>query len=302
MTIANRNAAPPAAATAPQNGFSLISNDKLLQLYSTMLKCRMIEERIRIHFERIGSGGPYTAARQEAAAAGIGLDLLPGDTLAPSYRGFINCFVKGLPLAALFDRILSRPSLSPARTRAPYAALKLIPPSLSPAVQLQRAVSAATANKVSKNKKLAVAFCGNSHGSSNHLHQAMRRAGAKCLPIIFVCFSGHDAEDNASQAQDYGFPGVTVDSNDAVALYRVATEAIAHARRGSGPTLIECKPWSLSSPELGPRQTAGDPILNMENYLACKGLFTRKLKSAVRSNFQRELDEAARSPLRSVSS
>jgi pyruvate dehydrogenase E1 component alpha subunit len=121
----------------------------------------------------------------------------------------------------------------------------------------------------------------------------MRNAGAKSLPILFVCHCGHDAEDISLQAKNYGFPAVTVDANDAVALYRVATEAIAHARRGSGPTFIECKPWSLSGPGSSPRATAGNPILNMEKYLSRKGLFNKKLKSEVTANFARELDAAA---------
>ena len=121
----------------------------------------------------------------------------------------------------------------------------------------------------------------------------MRIAGKRNLPILLVCHNDTDV-DICQQAEDCGFPGVTVDGDDAVAVYRVATEAIAHARRGSGPTLIECKPWPLAAPSIGRRSKPIDPILNMETYLVRKGLFDKKFKSAVVAAFRRELDDATR--------
>jgi TPP-dependent pyruvate/acetoin dehydrogenase alpha subunit len=167
MTIANSKVVPPAAATPPHNGFSLISNDKLLQIYSTMLKCRMIQARIRILAQQNGDLASG-AAGQEAAIAGVVLDLLPGDTLAPSPGGFIPCFVKGLSLNRIFSAL--SPRSGSARPR--YAPLNLIPPSLSLAAQLDRAIAAAAENKKSRDKKIAVAFCGNSSASPDVLHEA----------------------------------------------------------------------------------------------------------------------------------
>jgi pyruvate dehydrogenase E1 component alpha subunit len=251
----------------------------------------MLEERIRVLAKQNGLTKPFAAKSQEAAAAGVGIDLLPGDTLAPSPRGFIPCFVKGLPVSRIFSAL----SAGPAHARSPYATLKLIPPSLSLRVQLDRAIAAARSNKASKNKKIVVAFCGSSSASPDLLHQAMSRAGKLLLPILLVCHNDSGSDDICIEAQNYGFPGVIVDGDDAVAAYRVATEAIAHARRGSGPTLIDCKPWPLSGSKSGKRQTARNPILNMERYLVRKGLFDKKFKSKVTANFRRELDLAMRS-------
>jgi TPP-dependent pyruvate/acetoin dehydrogenase alpha subunit len=226
-------------------------------------------------------------ASLEAPGAGIGLDLLPGDTLAPSPHGFIPSFVKGLTLGNIFS------FLSPGTASRPrYAHLNLIPPSLSLAKQLDRAIDAAAANKKSRNKKIAVAFCGSTSDSPDLLHQAMRQAGKRKLPMLLVCHTSPHAENFSAQAHDYGFPGVTVDGHDAVAVYRVATEALAHARRGSGPTLIECKPWSPSNRKPVGRAAAGNPIIKMEEYLTRKGLFDKKFKSAVMASFRRELDAA----------
>jgi len=287
MTIANSKVVPPAAATPPHNGFSLISNDKLLQVYSTMLKCRMIQARIRILAQQNGDLASG-AAGQEAAIAGVVLDLLPGDTLAPSPGGFIPCFVKGLSLNRIFSAL--SPRSGSARPR--YAPLNLIPPSLSLAAQLDRAIAAAAENKKSRDKKIAVAFCGNSSASPDVLHEAMHQAGKRNLPILLICQSGSQAEEVSPQAQAFGFPGVIVDGDDAIAVYRVATEAIAHARRGSGPTLIECRPWVLSGQKSSGSLQTSNPILKMEQYLTRKGLFDKKFKSRVTAAFRRELDDA----------
>jgi pyruvate dehydrogenase E1 component alpha subunit len=288
MTIASKRSATTAGSAPPQNGFSLVSDEKLLALYSTVLKCRMLGRRIRILSKQGRLTRAPEALGQEAAAAGVGLDLHPGDTLAPSPHGFIPCFVKGLPV----DRIFSVLSSASRRARSPYAPLKLIPPSLSLAAQLDRAIGAAITNKAGGNRKIAVAFCGNSSASPGLLREAMRRAGQLSLPILLVCHSNPGGEEICLQAQECGFPGVTVDGDDAVAVYRVATEAIAHARRGSGPTLIECRPWPLSGRKPGQRRTAANPALNLERYLIRKALFDRKFKSATATSFRRELDAA----------
>ncbi len=289
MTSATTQVVSPAGAP-PQNGFSLISNDTLLHIYGTMLKCRLLQQRIGIIVSEDGRIAPFAAASQEAAAAGVGLCLLSRDTLAPSPRGFIPAFVKGLPLDAIFDRILSALAPTSAGPRPPYARLKLISPTLGLASQLDRAIKAATANKAAKNKQIAVAFCGNS--SAALLRDAMRQAGKRKLPILFICHSAADDEAIWRQAQDCAIPGVIVDADDAVALYRVATEAIAHARRGSGPTLIDCKPWPHPATKSGKRRSANNAIRNMEAYLTRKGLFDKKFKSRVSASFRRELDTA----------
>jgi TPP-dependent pyruvate/acetoin dehydrogenase alpha subunit len=288
MTTASSIVAPPNAATPPHNGFSLISNEKLLQLYSTMLRCSLLHARIGVLANGNRSAALLAALSHEAAAVGVCLDLLPGDTLAPSPHGFIESFVKGLPLASIFSAVAPNGS----RPRPPYARLNLIPPALGLQAQLDRAVNAAIENKKAKKKQIVVAFCGSSNVSPESLHKAMRQAGKRNLPILLVCHSNLDSDEICLKAQEYDFPGVSVDRDDAVAVYRVATEAIAHARRGSGPTLIDCKPWPLSGHKPGHRNAAGNPLLRMEEYLTRKDLFDRKFKSKVTADFRRELDAA----------
>jgi TPP-dependent pyruvate/acetoin dehydrogenase alpha subunit len=165
----------------------------------------------------------------------------------------------------------------------------MIPPSLGLKAQLDRAVLAAKENKKRRNKKIVVAFCG-SASDAPELEEAMRAAGKFSLPILFVCHSSSDAAPTCAKAQEYGFPGVVVDGDDAVAVYRVYTEAVAHAHRGNGATLLECVPWKVAG-----RKAVSNPVVNMERYLRRKGLFSKKLKDSAIAEFSSELDKAFKS-------
>jgi TPP-dependent pyruvate/acetoin dehydrogenase alpha subunit len=277
-------------ATAPsiQNGFSLISNEKLLQLYATMLKCRMLEERIRSLRKKSKLQGNAVAMGQEAAAAGVILNLGPEDTIAPLPGDVIAGFIKGVPLNEIF-----------AGLRAPvpmcHAPLHVLPACSSLPTQLALAAGVALAGKMEKNSRISVVFCGDMYPLPELCLEALRFAGVHRLPILHVCWNSRPEADIALQTQACGFPCIAVDGNDAVAVYRVASEAIAHARKGNGPTLIECKTGIDPGPVEEHPQSTGDPLLNMEKYLARKGLFSEESKRQIAAGFGRELDSAGKS-------
>ncbi len=110
-------------------------------------------------------------------------------------------------------------------------------------------------------------------------------------------------EDISLKAQAYGFPGITVDGNDVVAMYRVAYEAIQRARNGGGPTLIEAKTYrwhghssidaaKYRAPAEVETWKERDPIAAMERYLTRRNLFTPEWKQTIMESFGQELDEA----------
>jgi TPP-dependent pyruvate/acetoin dehydrogenase alpha subunit len=326
MTTKSKRKKTGAAAPEAKNGFSLISNEKLLQLYTTMLKCRMLEERLRVLFKQCKfSGNCDAAVGQEAAVVGVAIDLLPEDAVGPSHRDFLVNFIKGAPLEKMFCHLFAR-AASPDKGRsAPAhmgdAPLNAMTPSSTVAAQLNIATGVALANKMQKNGKVAVAFSGDASTSLGFGREALNSAGVQNLPIVFVCQNSLSAEsvslqqqakveDMDQKAQACGFPGIAVDGNDVVAIYRVASEAIAHARKGNGPTLIECKTCRLpghseidpgncrlaDEPEQG---KANDPILNMEKYLAGKGLYREEFKAETAAEFGKELDVAIEAAERS---
>jgi pyruvate dehydrogenase E1 component alpha subunit len=283
MTVKQHQQAAP--APSGQNGFSLISNHKLIQLYSTMLQCRMLDECVRILFELRKLPGDYQAAHgQEAATVGVAIDLASGDTVAPSPRGFLVSLIQGVPLETIFARL---------RAGSDYAR--------SARERLNTATSIARAAQAKQNNRIAVAFSEtepkSESGSTHAWRQAMHVAGLHRLPVVFVSTAnlqpGSETELLQNQPEDpthpaivHGFPRITVDGNDIVAVYRVAFESIQRVRLGRGPTLIECRRW-----------VAADPIPNMENYLAQKGLFSAHLKSRIAAAFSIQLHQAIRAAI-----
>ena len=262
-----------AAALAGKPGFSIISNEKLLQLYAAMVKCRALEERVQIPFPRSKLTGKRGSAGREAVAVGVALDLLPEDTVAASPGDLIVNFIQGEPLDKLFARL-------DARATRP-----------SPAAQFKLATVAAQANKAAKNGKIALVFSNNGSGFSP---AALKAAGGRQLPILFVRQTRLPAEPQRGKKQTeaaatLGIPVIPVDGNDVVAVYRVSTEAITHARKGNGPTLIDC----IFEPS-----EARDPLLQMETYLTRKGLFSEVWKRQVAAAFKRELDDAVEAAAR----
>jgi TPP-dependent pyruvate/acetoin dehydrogenase alpha subunit len=274
------------------NGFSLISNEKLLEIYSTMLKCRMLEERIHA-ISRQGKSAAITSGTSVhvAAIAGAAIDLVPGDALAPSHGALAPCFAKGMPLAAIFALVQANSTAS----RPRYSAINVVPPKVSSGKQIERALKVGAICKAKRNKKAVVVFFADASGAASEFESAIALAGKKKLPILFVYETKSHEGEQLLRAKEHNIPAVAVEDDDAVAVYRVATEALAHARRGNGPTLIECRPWPFNDRGTGKRVPAKHPIGKMETYLEGKGLFSKQIKSRIIAEFNRELDAAIES-------
>lgn len=314
-----KNGKQEAVQTAATNGASPISEEKLKQLYSTMLKCRMLEEKARMLFKQGKFAGNYYAAvGQEATEVGCAIDLKPEDAVAPSHRDFIANFIKGTPLNLMYSQLYAR-TASPDKGRSSpahcgYAPLNIITPASTIAAQLNIGTGVALAYKMQKKPFIAMAFSGDGSTSLGFWHEALNFAGVQNLPIVYVVQNNRWAEsvnvslqtkveDLSVKAQAYGFPGITVDGNDVVAVYRVAQEAIHRARTGGGPTLIECKtyrwyghseidPAKYRSPEEVEEWKAKDPIPRMEDYLKKKNLWSDAWKQKVQDDFNKEIDAA----------
>ena len=139
-----------------KTGGPLISHDKLKRLYSTMLACRLLEEKAQgLRKTARFKGRYYAAAGQEAAFVGAAIDLRPEDAVAPSHLDFIPNFIKGVPLNVLFSQINGR-ATGPGRFSAQNVYSSTAPTTL--AAQLNLGNGIALANKMLKNDNIVVAF------------------------------------------------------------------------------------------------------------------------------------------------
>jgi TPP-dependent pyruvate/acetoin dehydrogenase alpha subunit len=320
MATKTKDRATSAPAAKPStNGAPPIPAEKLKQLYELMLKCRTLEERARTLFKQGKfSGNYYAAVGQEATEVGCAVDLRPEDTVAPSHRDFIANLIKGVPLKFMMSQLFARET-SPDKGRSSpahcgYAPLNIITPASTIAAQLNIGTGVALAYKMQKKDNVVMAFSGDGSTSLGFWHEALNFAGVQKLPIVYVIQHNKWAEsvstklqtsieDLSMRAEGYGFPGITVDGNDAVAVYRVAQEAVRRARQGDGPTLIECKtyrwyghseidPAKYRDPEEVEYWKSRDPIPFMENYLRKQNLWSDQWRDKFVAEFQQELDGA----------
>jgi pyruvate dehydrogenase E1 component alpha subunit/2-oxoisovalerate dehydrogenase E1 component alpha subunit len=131
--------------------------------------------------------------------------------------------------------------------------------------QITQATGAAMAAKFKKDGAVVMGYMGDGATSSADFHTGLNFAGVFKAPVVFVCQNNHwsisiptkgqtAAESIAVKAQAYGFPGVKVDGNDVEAVYAATRAAVARARRGEGPTLVECETYRM-----GAHSSSDDP-------------------------------------------
>jgi TPP-dependent pyruvate/acetoin dehydrogenase alpha subunit len=247
----------PAPSIQPHNGFSLISNEKLIALYTAMLRCRLIEQHSR-HLVKNNPPSRFFASSlgREAAAVGVAIDLRPTDRIAPAHWS--------------------------------HSALSSIRPTLRVVDEIDEAVRFARRSLEKKDASLVVAFSMEPFTSSDEWTHALQSASDQRLPILFVAPAGKTGRapsrtrpstaSGGKPQPSCTFPTFAVDGNDVVAVYRVASEAIFHARKRHGATLIEC----VHTP-------GSDSLRTMEKYLRGKSLFTPTLKRNLTATLRAQL-------------
>ncbi|MBI1886633.1 MAG: thiamine pyrophosphate-dependent dehydrogenase E1 component subunit alpha, partial [Chloroflexi bacterium] len=163
--------------------------------------------------------------------------------------------------------------------------------------------------------EVSLVYFGDGATSKGDTHEAMNFAGVHKLPVVFVCENNRYAisvpvskqmavADVSIRAEGYGFPGVTVDGNDVLAVYRAAKEAVDRARRGEGPTFIEAKTYRLvphssddddrryRSREEMEEWTKKDPIPSFRAYLEGMGALSKEQGEELNKRVAKEVDEA----------
>jgi TPP-dependent pyruvate/acetoin dehydrogenase alpha subunit len=301
----NRKTALTADTASLREGFSLISDEKLIALYANLLKCRMVEQRLA---NGAGARRNYSSSRgHEAGTVGVAIDLSPDDAMCSPDHGIVTVFQKDPPIEAIL--LLSGAHGLTGRFHSGSRSRSLngngAAPAMASRTHTQAAIGAALASKTRKNGRISVVFC--DKAASELWNEALHIASLHALPMIFVNREDRKRSPAARtplnlktkqpvNPETPWFPKIVVDSNDVVAVYRVANEAISRARRGRGPTLIECQPFRLKGTTRGDGKGSGngrsalDPISNMETYLRRKGLFQRHLRNDILGGFTKELD------------
>jgi 2-oxoisovalerate dehydrogenase E1 component len=234
-----------------------LDEDVLKQWFHLMLLGRQIDYRCQVLNRQGRAPFIISCAGHEAAQVGVSWPLKPRhDWIAPYYRDVVLCFRMGLTPLDLMLSVLAKPD-DPAsggkQTPGHFSdtSLNIVSGGSPVATQMVHGAGVAYALKMDGSDKVVMTCYGEGAGAEGDTHEAFNFAAVYRLPVIFVCQNNGFAisvpfrreyaiEYAAQRAAGYGFPGVTMDGRDPVTCYHVAQQAVARARAGEGPTLIEC--------------------------------------------------------------
>jgi pyruvate dehydrogenase E1 component alpha subunit len=274
-SLLNMPKRPPAAAAATFH--PLISNETFRHLYVTLLRTRLLRQHNRL----AGSAAPVVA--REAIVTGTVTHLEESDAVMPVAGDRLAALARGHGLRRVIAATPPSGVIASASVPGILAS--------TPIAEARFAIATGYAMAHQGTKDIVLAFSGPGINSLDAFGPSLAYAALHKLGIIFVIETAAGTDLSSARHTDpLGLYGIPVDGNDVVAIYRVAQEAIHRARRGVGPTLIDCKPWPLASKPKG----SANPVRRLEQALERRGMPTDKLKARTVAAFKKELSTASR--------
>ena len=296
--------------TVPDGYRSPLPDAELLAAYRLMLLSRRIDERA-FNLQRQGRLGTFSPVNgQEASVIGSALALDPArDWVVPQYRELPAMLHQGYTLERFFLYFMGNPE----GNRMPDG-VNLLPYQISLATQLPHAVGLAWGLRHQGLDSVVCAYFGDGGSSEGDFHEACNLAGVRRAPVIFFLQNNRWAISTpvskqtggsfAARAAGYGFPGELVDGNDLFAVHAATARAVARARAGEGPTLIESRTYRMGphntaddptryvNPEELEAHRALDPVARVRGFLLDAGLLSDELEQRMRAEIEEELAAA----------
>lgn len=294
--------------------FPALAEDKknLLHLYKLMVLVRMMDTKA-IALQRTGKLGTYPSTRgQEAVFVGVGHAMEKKDVFVPYYRDIGTLIQRGVKLSQILlywggDE----------RGNVFGNGCEDFPYSVPVGSQPLHAAGAAFAMNYKKQKQAVVSMCGDGATSQGDFYEAMNVAGIWKLPVVFVVCNnqwaisvGRDvqtaAHTIAQKAIAAGFVGEQVDGNDIIAVQHRTAEALAKARKGQGPTLLEMVCYRQSDhttaddasryepDHLREAEWKKEPVERLRKYLEKMGVWTQAVEDEILAESQKEVDASVK--------
>jgi len=299
----------------------LISKERKLWIYETMNKIRCFELKAQSLFEQNKlRGSVHLYAGEEAVAAAVCSLLRDEDYITSTHRGHGHCIAKGAQLDKAMAELMGKATgYCKGRSGSMHIAdfeKGNLGANAIVGGGIPIAVGAALAAKLRGSDQVAVSFFGDGASNEGTFHESLNLAGVWKLPVIFVCenngfgisvptWQSTSVKDIGVRGSAYDMPGVTVDGNDVYAVYEAAEAAVDRAKKGEGPTLIECKTyrhlghWTGDPQPYRTREEVEDwkqnrdPIAMFRARILEEGGIAAKKLDAIEKAAVKEADEAA---------
>jgi len=295
-----------------------LSSEEKKELYYLLLKSRTFDERFRKLFRAGRFAGTYfSGVGQEATTVVPCYKLMPEDFVGPSHRE-LGCSIARTPLKIIAAQIYARAN-SPDKGKSHpcsygHRPSNIITPAFTIGAQAVLATGVALAFKIRKDPYVALSFVGEGATAHGPWYEAINFSAVHKLSNIFVIQNNlwgesvpaHLAgaiEDFSDRALGVGMPGISIDGNDVLKVWETVAAAIARARRGEGPTLIEMKtyrwyghseidPGDYRTKEEVEEWKKKDPLPRYEKHLLDNRILTAEEKKEIEERIEKEIDEA----------
>ena len=297
-----------------------LTDGDLTSMYRLMLLTREFEMRLaKLNLQKGLPENPHLCVGEEAVGVGSCYGLRKDDFVLPTLRGRSIFLTKGVPSSILMAAVFGK-ATGPSKGK--YTShhmgnldMGILAGSLIIGSQYPIAAGAGLAMKVKKTDQVCLCYFGDGASNRGDFHEGLNLAAILKLPVIFICNNNLFAiempvsramlvKDISLRAQAYGMPGKTVDGNDVVEVHQAVQEAIERARRGEGPSLVECKTYRLRAHCERYQETRSKkeldfwwercPIKKFKSALLDKKLLDKQGAQKIEEEVREEIDQAVK--------
>jgi pyruvate dehydrogenase E1 component alpha subunit len=298
-----------------------LTKEKLIEMFGKMLEIRSFEEKVfELYAQNFVPGTIHLYLGEEAVAVGVCSALRKDDYITSTHRGHGHCIAKGADLKRTMAEILGKKTgYCKGKGGSMHIAdftIGMLGATAVVGAGLPIAAGAGLSVKLRKTDQIVACFFGEGASNQGTFHESVNMASIWKLPVIFVCENNLYAmgtrqsrvmaiENVADRAVAYGIPGVVVDGNNVLAVYEATQKAIERARKGEGPTLIECKTYRLKGhsrvdpAKYRPKEEveewlAKDPIKRFKEKLMQTNTLTEPEFQQIEKKVSAEIEEAVK--------
>lgn len=296
----------------------------LMLLYRKMALIRQFEERVKYLFlEGVMPGTIHQYNGQEAIAVGVCSALQAGDVITSTHRPHGHALARGLSVESLIHELFGK-TTGCCRGKGGSMHIGDLEKGMVPAIAIVGsnvpiATGIALAFKMKKEPRVAVNFMGDGGVNEGQFHEGVNMGAVWSLPVVYVIennlysastpiFDMVKVKKLSDRAAAYGIPGVTIDGNDVLRVLETAQEAVDRARRGQGPTLIECMTYRITGhsrrdpgnyqPEEERKDALeNEPLRRFRGYLLAQQIASEAELENVGKGIEAEIEQAVKSAM-----